>query len=48
LQEIEDSKLGIIEHKIEVVVNVKEMKDAVRSWIKELEKSYGDAITHTI
>lgn len=43
---IQDNKLSIIEYKLEVVLDVKSMKDALRDFDKNLQETFGDALTH--
>lgn len=48
LRDIEDTKLDKIEHRLEVVVTIKDMRDEVRSLTKEIVESFGDLLTHGI
>lgn len=48
LRDIEDTKLDKIEHRLEVVVTIKDMRDEVRNLTKEIVESFGDLLTHGI
>lgn len=43
---IADKKLEEIKFKMEIVLDVKSMKDAVRDLFKEISEMFGDALTH--
>lgn len=43
---IADKKLEEIKFKMEIVLDVKSMKDAVRDFSKEIAEMFGDALTH--
>lgn len=45
---IEDEKLNEITYKMELVLDVKKIKEDVRNFMKEIAESYGDALTHTL
>lgn len=46
LREIADTKLAEIEYKLEIVLDVKSMKDAVRDFDKHAQEIFGDYLTH--
>lgn len=41
-----DAKLSQVEYKLEIVLDVKEMKDALREFDKQVNEIFGDALTH--
>lgn len=45
---IADARLAQIEHRLEVVIDVHEARDAVRSLTREIAESFGDLLTHGI
>lgn len=45
---IADKKLEEIKFKMEIVLDVKSMKDAVRDLSKEISEMFGDALTHSL
>lgn len=45
---IADARLAEIEHRLEVVIDVHEARDAVRELAKEIAESFGDMLTHGI
>ena len=47
-REIADNRLNQIEHRLEVVITVKDMRDAVRDLTKDIVESFGDMLTHGI
>ena len=47
-REIADNRLNQIEYKLEVVLDVKEAKDAVLELTRDIAESFGDMLTHGI
>lgn len=45
---IADARLAQIEHRLEVVIDVHEARDAVRDLTREIAESFGDLLTHGI
>lgn len=45
---IADARLAKIEHRLEVVIDVHEARDAVQELTKEIAESFGDMLTHGI
>ena len=45
---IADARLAKIEHRLEVVIDVHEARDAVRDLTREIAESFGDLLTHGI
>lgn len=45
-REIQDNKLARIEYRMEVVLDIKSLKDSLRNFDKVLQESFGDALTH--
>ena len=45
---IADARLAEIEHRLEVVIDVHEARDAVQELTKEIAESFGDMLTHGI
>lgn len=43
---IADARLAQIEHRLEVVIDVHEARDAVRNLTREIAESFGDLLTH--
>ena len=47
-REIADARLAQIEHRLEVVIDVHDARDAVRELTQEIAESFGDMLTHGI
>lgn len=45
-RQIQDNKLSQIEYKLEIILDVKSMKDALREFDKQAQEIFGDALTH--
>lgn len=45
-RDIDDNRLNQIEYRLEIVLEIKNMKDLVSKLTKEIAESFGDAITH--
>lgn len=45
---IEDEKLNEITYKMDLVLDLKQLKQDVRDFMKDIAESYGDALTHTL